>query len=142
MAITNDEWKKLAKLLDERLDIKLEEKLEGKLSKKFSEFEVRFERKLEEKFDSKLEGLEGRFDKKLKTFGEDIITDITNYIDESIIPLINEKADKTDVDRMERKLDRAIDRLYGHEDRISEIESVPVVAHHLSIKKTRKKTSD
>lgn len=119
MAITNDEWQKLAKLLDERLDIKLEEKL----SKKFSEFEV-------------------KFDNKLVKMQKTINIEIGDYITEELLPLIDEKANKTDTDRIERKLDRAIDRLYGHEDRISNIESVPVVTHHLSIKKAGKKSSD
>lgn len=136
MAITNEEWKKLAKLLDDKLDQKLNKRFEH-IDKRFDKTDARFE-----KIDARFEKTEKRFDEKLKLLGENIITQITGYIDESILPLINEKADKADVARIERKLDQAIDRLYGHEDRILAIESVPVVAHHLSIKKTGKKSSD
>lgn len=104
MAITNDEWRKLGKLLDD----KLEEKLEQKLTEKLADTE------------------------------HNILTSVTNYIDERIIPMIEEKANRVDTDRMERKLDRALEKLDRHDKRISGIESVPAVAHQLSIKKPRK----
>ena len=68
------------------------------------------------------------------------VTDnVSNFIEETLLPMINERfdetADKADIDRIERKLDRLIDTSLDHEQRIKEIESVPVVAHELKRRK-------
>lgn len=61
--------------------------------------------------------------------------DVGNFIGENLIPMIEEKADKSDIDRLERKLDRVLDTSIDHESRIKDIERIPVVAHELKVKK-------
>ena len=63
--------------------------------------------------------------------------DVGDFISDRVIPLIDEKADKSDIERLEGKVDRALDTLMDHESRIRDKEYSPVVAHDLKQKKSR-----
>ena len=45
------------------------------------------------------------------------------------------KADKSDIDRLERKMDRIIDKDIVQEKRLDRIESIPAIAHEVRLKK-------
>lgn len=79
-----------------------------------------------------------------KAFKEEIVASenrvvkgILEFITEHIMPVIDEGADKTDVERVERKLDSYIDKTLVLKSRVEEIESLPTVAHELRIKKDK-----
>lgn len=68
---------------------------------------------------------------------EKIITEVANFISEDVLPQIDEKTDKSDIERIERKVDQVLDKLYDHESRIKDIERIPVIAHELKLKKSK-----
>lgn len=51
---------------------------------------------------------EGRLDKKIKSSEQRIITEVGTFISDAILPQLDGKADKEDVERLEQKLDRII----------------------------------
>lgn len=63
-----------------------------------------------------------------------ILTDIGVYLEDQLFPMLEEKADKTDIDRLERKIDNISTNLIDSEKRISNIESLPIIAHQLKSK--------
>jgi len=60
---------------------------------------------------------------------------IGQFLDERVITLIEKKADKTDTDRLERKLDNNISRTMEQDHRLDTLESLPTIAHKLKGKK-------
>ena len=88
-------------------------------------------------FDEKLAVSEERLKKHTTDSVKQLSTDVGDFIAENLFPMIEEKADKTDIDRLERKLDRVLDKSIDHEHRIKDIEQVPVVAHELRFKKSK-----
>jgi len=67
-----------------------------------------------------------------------IVKDIVDFVSDHLIPIIDEKADKTDMDRVERKLDLYIDKTIVLKSRVDDIESLPTVAHELTVRKNKK----
>lgn len=59
---------------------------------------------------------------------EDLGNEIRKEFKSEIAPL------KTAVNRLENKLDRMNDKLLDHGNRLDDIESVPIVAHHIKKK--------
>ena len=57
--------------------------------------------------------------------------------EEIILPQLEEireqMATKSDIDRLERKIDHLVDKSDDHEKRLNAIETVPVVAHELRL---------
>ncbi len=70
---------------------------------------------------------EQRLKAKIKQLGDDI----GDLISEQILPQIAEKADKFDIERLERKLDGVMDKNNEQDRRLDRIESVSVVAFEL-----------
>ena len=60
---------------------------------------------------------------------------IGQFLEERVIPLIEQKADKTDIDRLEGKLDNNIARTMEQGHRLDTLESLPMIAHELKVKK-------
>ena len=80
---------------------------------------------------------EQRLQEEIATSDKRVMADIGSFMEDSLFPLIEEKADKTDIDRLERKMDRNIDTALDHESRIKDIEQVSIVAHELKIKRAK-----
>lgn len=59
--------------------------------------------------------VEDRLKIEITSSGSRIMTDIGKFMEDHLFPMIEEKADKTDIDRIERKLDRVIDTGLDHE---------------------------
>ena len=68
---------------------------------------------------------------------ESYIGNIKKRLEERLLPLIRNMADKSDIERIERKIDKLVDGNLDHESRIKAIEQVPVVAHQLRFKKSK-----
>ncbi|MDO8618881.1 MAG: hypothetical protein Q7R49_02925 [Candidatus Daviesbacteria bacterium] len=66
-----------------------------------------------------------------------ITKDIGNFIEENLLPQLADKADKTDIDRLERKLDRSLDKDIEQDSRLNQIEAIPAIAHQLTVKKSK-----
>lgn len=62
------------------------------------------------------------------------IVDNKISVSDYLLPLIDNMAEKSDINRIERKLDRLLDTGLDHENRIKAIEHVPVVTHQLKLK--------
>lgn len=74
--------------------------------------------------------VEERLDGKINQLS----VDLGMVLEKNILPMIAEKADKSDIDRLESKLDKALDKNIDLEKRVRDIEQVSVVAHELKSK--------
>lgn len=61
--------------------------------------------------------------------------DIGTFMQKQLFPMIEEKADKNDVDRLERKLDVLSAKTIKHDQELIDIKSLPVIVHELKLKK-------
>lgn len=82
-------------------------------------------------------------DEKLAASEKRLNEDIGYFIEKNLIPQLEEKADKkdlkdlatkSDIDRIERKLDKALAKNVEQDQRLTEIESLPAIAHQLKSK--------
>lgn len=78
---------------------------------------------------------EQRLEQKIEESGKNIIRDLGQFMEEQLFPMIEEKADKSDIERLERKLDVFSAKVANQDTRIKDIESLPAVAHELKLKK-------
>ena len=74
-------------------------------------------------------------DEKLAASEKRLNEDIGNFIEMNLLPQLGEKADKSDIDRLERKLDKALTKDLEQDQRLTEIESLPAIAHELKSKR-------
>lgn len=131
--MNDDALQKISKLLDKKLVDS-----ENRLDKKLSALENRLDEKLavsEKRSDKKLVALEKRLKKHTTDSIKQLSSDVGDFMQENLFPMIEEKADKSDIDRLERKLDRVLDSSVDHESRIKAIEQIPAIAHELKLKK-------
>lgn len=80
------------------------------------------------------EEVTGIVDEKISASEKRVIGEVGEFVTDHLLPLIDNLAEKSDIDRIERKVDRLLDTSLDHEGRIKAIEYVPVVAHHLKLK--------
>ncbi len=80
---------------------------------------------------------EQRLRKEISASEKRVIGEIGTFMEDHLFPMIEEKADKTDIDRIESKLDKVIDTSIDHENRLKDIEHVSVVAHELKFKRSK-----
>lgn len=121
MAITDEDLNKIGSLI----------------KKEVTDSEKRLETRLEAKIEESISDSEKRVEAKIESSRQRTVIDLGDFMEVTLFPMIAEKADKTDIDRLERKLDRAIGTNLDHETRITAIEHVPVVANMLRIKKSK-----
>lgn len=76
-----------------------------------------------------------RLDKKIDASEKRILGEMGRFVSDEILPQIDKKADKTDIDRVERKLDYFGARTMENTTRLDTIESLPTVAHELKLQK-------
>lgn len=67
-----------------------------------------------------------------------VVKGLVDFVSDSLVPLIDEKADKTDIDRIERKLDNLSAKILENSHRLDVVESLPVIAHELKIRSSKK----
>ncbi len=60
-----------------------------------------------------------------------MVTEIGEFIENNVISRLDEKANKTGIDRLEGKIDRLTDDVLDHKRRIEKIEQVPTIAHQI-----------
>ncbi|MBI3486238.1 hypothetical protein HY025_04865 [Candidatus Daviesbacteria bacterium] len=74
-------------------------------------------------------------DDRLDSTEQRILTEIGTFVEDQILPAIDAKADKSDIDRLERKLDHFAAQVTDHNQRLNDLESLPTIAHELKKKK-------
>lgn len=133
--MTNDDLKNIGTLMDTKLkglSVVIKEEVsasEKRLRKDLS--------KTEQKLKKEISASEQRLRGEISASDSHVMTDIGQYMEDNLFPMIDEKADKTDIDRLERKLDRVIDVSKDYEIRIKDIERIPVIANELKFKKLK-----
>lgn len=147
--MNDDDLKKIGKLItdsERRVKKTLEKSFEIKIEDAFSDSQQRLEERLTKKINQAVIESEERTAERIKESGERTSTkieesikklslEIGQFVDDSLLPQIAEKADKSDIKRLERKLDYYIGKTEQNEKDIEDIKSVPVVAHHLKVSK-------
>lgn len=122
--MTQDDLKQIDALFDKRFKSQNQ-----KFDKRFTESENRF--------DKKLENLEERLNQKIKTSADEVIEGIADMLNDSVFPKLSKMAEKSDIERVERRLDAISNEVGNHAVRIKAIEQIPAVAHEL--KRSKKK---
>lgn len=120
------DFKKISQIIDEKLGA-TEKRLETSLNER-----------LEATFDEKLAGSEKRLREEISGSEKRVIKGFVDFVSDQLMPVIDEKADKTDIDRIERKLDYYNARTMENTHRLDVVESLPTVAHELKFKRKTK----
>ena len=126
--MNNDNLKKIGTLIDSKF-----EGFRGAVTGEITASEERLKKHIK----GEITASEERLKKHTAESVKQLSTDVGNFIAENLFPMIEEKADKIDIDRLEHKLDRVLDTSLDHESRIKAIEQVFVVAHELKLKKSK-----
>lgn len=141
--MNNNDLKRLRTVIKEEVTSVVEEKLtasEQRSKKELTTLEQRLKREIttsEQRLREEISASEKRLKEEIATSDKRVMADIGSFMEDNLFPMIEEKADKSDIDRLERKLDKVLDRSLDHEARIKAIEQVPVVAHELKVKRTK-----
>lgn len=80
---------------------------------------------------------EARLDERLEETEKNILVEIGRFVSDQLLPQIDEKADKKDIERLEHKLDYYSARIMENGHRLDIIESLPTVAHELKLRKKK-----
>ncbi len=89
----------------------------------------------ETRLQDKIDGVEQRLEAKINESAKQIRLEVGDFISDQVLPLFDDLATKSDIDRLERKLDREIDTNIIQNNRLGKIESTPTVALELKKKK-------
>lgn len=87
--------------------------------------------------DEKLTATEKRLKTEITESENNIIEEIAGFMEVNFLPKLNGKADKPIVDRTERRIDHLAITIGEYDDRLKNIETIPIVAHQLKIKKAK-----
>lgn len=135
--MANNDLNQISKLLDEKLTA-----TEKRLRTEITTTEKRFNKRLtatEEHFNKRLtsteEHLRADITSAITDSGDNIIEEIAGFMEVNLLPKLEDKADKSDIERVERRIDYSADKIGEHDIRLKNIESIPVIAHELKLKK-------
>ena len=130
--MTSDDLKQIRQVVREEINTTEEglKKLDKRLTEQVGSVKEEMA-SLEEKLNNRMDLVEERLGDRISQLSKDIGDSITDRL----MPMIDEKADKTDIDRLERKMDNVITRDLEQNHRLDRIESLPSVAHELKLKK-------
>lgn len=115
--MTNNDLNQISKLLDEKLTT-TEKRLKTEIANT--------EKNLRSEITTAITESEGN-----------IIEEIAGFMEMHILPKLKEQADKSAIDRCERRIDHLADKVGEHDVRLKDVESIPVIAHQLKIKKAK-----
>lgn len=113
-----------------------------------SQIQKVFKTEINTALDNKLADIEKRLRAEISSTKEDlkteivasekrVISEIVDFVHDQLMPLIDDKADKTDIDNVTRRTDYLGNKVGEHAVRLKNIESIPVVAHQLNVKKVK-----
>jgi hypothetical protein len=90
------------------------------------------EQRLSKVIDEKINGSEKRLTDAIQTEGKAVRQEIGDFIYQNLLPQLGEKADKSDIDKLERKVDNFTVRNMENSSRLDKIENLPAIAHELT----------
>lgn len=126
--MTNDDLNQIQNVLRVEINTALDSKLAG------TEKRLRTEIGSTEK---RLRGEMGSLKVEIAASEKRVITEIVDFVHDQLMPLIDDKADKTDIESAARRTDYLGNKVGEHDVRLENIESIPVVAHQLKVKKAK-----
>lgn len=91
----------------------------------------------EKRLEGKLEASEKRLVGEINKSEKKVLGEVGKFVTDELLPAIDEKADKADIERLERKIDLLGDKNAEFNSRITQIESIPIIAHELKHKKSK-----
>lgn len=98
-------------------------------------------KQIDQLFTKRFSVMEKSFDEKLSKNKDEIIDevidDVVGFMEKNLFPKLERMAEKSDIERIDRRVDRLAVDVGGHEVRIKDIEFVPVIAHQLKLKKKK-----
>ena len=133
--MNNTDLKQIVYLMDNKL-----KGFRGVVREEISKSEKRLGGEIsasEKRLQKDLSQTEQKLKEEISASDRRVMGDIGQFMEDNLFPMIDEKADKSDIDRLERKLDRVIDTNLGYDQRFRDIERVPVIAHELKFKKPK-----
>ena len=133
--MNSDDFKKIKTIVKEEVSAS-----EKRLRKDLSKTEQKLKKEIsasEQRLRGEISASEQRLRGEISASANSVMTDIGQYMEDNLFPMIDEKADKTDIDRLEGKLDRLINASKDYEIRIKDIERIPVIANELKFKKLK-----
>ncbi len=112
------------------------------LDEKLANSEKKLTNALDKRLKASEEKISGLMDEKLAISEKKILNEIGDFIHQNLLPQLNEKADRNDLekisgqmDRIERKLDNFSGQVTSNNQRLNDLESLPIIAHELRKKK-------
>lgn len=122
----------LNKALDTNLakqDVKWDKRLKTTIDTALAKQDQKWDKKLKTTIDTALAKQDVKWDKKLEALKKEIIRETANFFQTSIIPTldrIENKLDETNniVDNHERRLEKAEDKLFDHEQKIKTLQNL------------------
>lgn len=98
------------------------------------------EGRLQKKLTAKIDDNEKKLTAKINESADQVRLEIGDVLTEKILPMFENLATKDDIERLERKIDRATDKNIEQDFRLDNIESTPTIAHELKVKSKIKHT--
>lgn len=136
--MTNDDLvQKIGDIVDEKINKALDEKLAASEQRIKTELTASLKTEItstEQRLKAEIVSTEQRLKTEIAVSDKRVMADIGSFMEDTLFPMIDEKADKEDIARLERKLDKTLNTNLDHERRIKDIEHVSVIAHELKFK--------
>lgn len=85
----------------------------------------------EQRLEKRITTTEQRLRKDIISTEQRIIGEVGKFVEDQLLSQLEEKADKADIGRLERKFDHFASGVNDHDNRLSNIESIPAIAHEL-----------
>lgn len=79
---------------------------------------------IKEEVRGEIEAAEKRLQAQIESSGTKILTEVGNFISDQVLTQLEEKADKSDIERLERKMDKVSEKVLQHDQDIHEIKGV------------------
>ncbi len=76
-------------------------------------------------------------DKKLSQNKDDVIDEMVTFMEENLFPKFDRMAEKSDIERVERRIDSIAIKVGNQEVRLKDIEAMPITAHQLRVYKKK-----
>lgn len=76
-------------------------------------------------------------DKKLSQTKDDVINEMVTFMEENLFPKFDRMAEKSDIERIERRIDSIAIKVGDQEVRLRDVETVSVIAHQLRVNKKK-----
>lgn len=142
--MTTNDLNQISKLLDEKLTTTKRELTAGIQTELTASIKTELTASIDEKLiaaekrlRTEMIATEKRLKDKITDSGNNIIEEIAGFMEINIIPKLEGKTNKSDIERVERRTDSLADKVGEHDVRLKKIESIPAITHQLKVKRTK-----